>query len=53
MLKAMALLASPAQSVQDTASAVGFDSLSSFTRAFTQFCGETPSSYRRRAVPAG
>jgi AraC-like DNA-binding protein len=51
MLRAMALLASPGQSVQETASAVGFDSLSSFTRAFTQFCGETPSSYRRRAAP--
>jgi AraC-like DNA-binding protein len=48
MLRAMALLAAPGQSVQETATAVGFDSLSSFTRAFTQFCGETPSSYRRR-----
>ncbi|MEV3905755.1 helix-turn-helix transcriptional regulator [Mycobacterium sp. NPDC050551] len=53
MLRAMALLASPGQSVQETASTVGFDSLSSFTRAFTQFCGETPSSYRRRAAPTG
>ncbi|MGO4443985.1 helix-turn-helix transcriptional regulator [Mycobacterium sp. 2YAF39] len=48
MLRAMALLAGPDQSVQDTASAVGFDSLSSFTRAFSQFCGETPSAYRKR-----
>jgi len=48
MLRAMALLAAPGQSVQETASVVGFDSLSSFTRAFTQFCGETPSSYRKR-----
>lgn len=48
MLRAMALLAAPLQSVQDTATAVGFDSVSSFTRAFTQYCGETPSSYRRR-----
>lgn len=48
MLKAMALLAAPGQSVQETSSAVGFDSLSSFTRAFTQFCGETPTSYRKR-----
>ena len=38
----------PGQSVQQTASAVGFDSMGSFTRAFAQFCGETPSSYRRR-----
>jgi AraC-like DNA-binding protein len=48
MLRAMALLAAPAQSVQQTASTVGFDSMGSFTRAFVQFCGETPSSYRRR-----
>ena len=39
MLRAMALLAAPGQSVQETATAVGFESLSSFTRAFTQFCG--------------
>ncbi len=48
MLRAMALLAGAGQSVRDTATVVGFDSLSSFTRAFTEFCGETPSSYRRR-----
>ena len=52
MLRAMALLAASGQSVQDTSTAVGFESLSSFTRAFTQFCGETPSAYRRR-VPEG
>ena len=52
MLRAMALLAAPGQSVQDTATAVGFDSMSSFTRAFAQFCGETPSSYRRRISEA-
>jgi AraC-like DNA-binding protein/quercetin dioxygenase-like cupin family protein len=50
MLRAMALLASPMQSVQETSTAVGFDSLSSFSRAFTQFCGETPSSYRKRVA---
>lgn len=48
MLRAMALLAAPGQSVQQAATAVGFDSLSAFTRAFTQFCGETPSTYRKR-----
>jgi len=52
MLRAMALLASPSQSVQQTAAAVGFDSVGSFTRAFTQFCSETPSSYRRRVNKA-
>ncbi len=50
MLRAMALLASPGQTVQETSAAVGFDSLSSFTRAFTQFSGETPSTYRKRVV---
>ncbi len=49
MLRAMALLVSPSEPVQKTASTVGFDSLSAFTRAFTKFCGETPSSYRHRA----
>ncbi len=50
MLRAMALLASPGQTVQDTSTAVGFDSLSSFTRAFAQFSGETPSTYRKRVA---
>lgn len=50
MLRAMALLAAPDQSVQATSTAVGFDNLSSFTRSFTQFCGETPSAYRRRVA---
>ncbi|MBP3082968.1 AraC family transcriptional regulator [Mycolicibacterium fortuitum] len=49
MLRAMALLAGPEQSVQATATAVGFENLSSFTRCFTQFCGQTPSAYRNRA----
>jgi AraC-like DNA-binding protein/quercetin dioxygenase-like cupin family protein len=53
MLRAMALLAGPGQSVQATASAVGFDSLSSFTRAFAQFSGETPTVYRKRVVTQG
>jgi AraC-like DNA-binding protein len=48
MLRAMALLAAPGQSVRETSMTVGFDSLSAFTRAFTQFCGETPSTYRKR-----
>ncbi|MGV9862261.1 AraC family transcriptional regulator [Rhodococcus koreensis] len=49
MLRAMALLASPDQSVQETARAVGFDNASSFSRAFTEFCGQSPSSYRQRS----
>ena len=54
MLRAMAMLAAPGVSVQETSLAVGFDSLSSFTRAFAQFCGETPSAYRRRTgEPSG
>lgn len=53
MLRAMALLAAPTQSVQQAATAVGFDSVGSFTRAFSQFCGETPSSYRRRVTGTG
>jgi AraC-like DNA-binding protein len=48
MLRALALLAAAGQSVQETSTAVGFDSLSAFTRAFAQFCGETPSTYRKR-----
>jgi AraC-like DNA-binding protein len=50
MLRAMALLAAPGQTVQATSAAVGFDSLSAFTRAFTLFCGEPPSAYRRRVT---
>jgi AraC-like DNA-binding protein len=50
MLRAMALLAAPGQSVQLTAAAVGFDSLSAFTRSFTQFSGQTPSTYRQQAA---
>jgi AraC-like DNA-binding protein/quercetin dioxygenase-like cupin family protein len=52
MMRAMALLADPGQSVQATSSAVGFENLSSFTRCFSQFCGETPSAYRRRVGQA-
>jgi AraC-like DNA-binding protein len=50
MLRAMALLTEPGQSVQATATTVGFESLSAFTRCFTQFSGESPSGYRRRAA---
>jgi AraC-like DNA-binding protein len=48
LLRAMALLATPGQTVRDVATAVGFDSVSSFARAFAGYSGETPSSYRQR-----
>ncbi len=48
LLRAMALLAEPGPSVLEVATEVGFDSVSAFTRAFQQRCGETPSGYRRR-----
>ncbi|HEY9315989.1 helix-turn-helix transcriptional regulator [Williamsia sp.] len=50
MLRAMALLASPEQTVQETSRAVGFDNVSSFSRAFAEFCGHTPSAYRQRSA---
>ena len=49
MLKAMALLASPDQSVQETARVVGFQNASSFARAFTDYWGQTPSSCRQNS----
>jgi len=48
LLRALALLAQPGPTVLEVATAVGFDSVSAFTRAFAQRCGETPSAYRRR-----
>jgi AraC-like DNA-binding protein len=48
LLRAMALLAVPGRSVLDVSTAVGFESVSAFARAFAQHLGETPSSYRRR-----
>jgi AraC-like DNA-binding protein len=50
MLRAMALLADSTRSVQDTSTTIGFESLSAFSRAFSQFCGETPSAYRKRVA---
>jgi AraC-like DNA-binding protein/quercetin dioxygenase-like cupin family protein len=48
LLRAMALLALPGQSVRDVSTAVGFDNVSSFARAFSRYCGEAPSSFRHR-----
>lgn len=48
MLKAMALLAGENQNMLAVALAVGFQSVSAFSRAFLRHTGETPSAYRRR-----
>ena len=53
LLRATALLADGDGTVLDIATAVGFDSVTAFTRAFVQRCGETPSAYRRRVRGAG
>jgi len=50
VLRATALLSEPGASVLHVATAVGFDSVSAFTRAFTHRCGETPSAFRRRVA---
>jgi AraC-like DNA-binding protein len=52
LLRSMALLAEPGPTVLDVATAVGFDSVSAFTRAFTRYAGETPTAYRRRITAA-
>ena len=48
LLRAMALLAEPGPSVLHVANVVGFESLSSFNRAFRQRTGVTPSAYRKQ-----
>jgi AraC-like DNA-binding protein len=48
ILRAMAQLAESSDTVTDVSITVGFDSLSSFTRAFRRYAGETPSAYRAR-----
>lgn len=52
LLRAMALLTEPGRTVLDVATAVGFDSVSAFTRAFSRLTGETPTAYRRRVTRA-
>jgi AraC-like DNA-binding protein/quercetin dioxygenase-like cupin family protein len=52
LMRAMTLLAEPGWSVLAVSVAVGFDSTSSFARAFAHHCGETPSSYRTRVTRA-
>jgi transcriptional regulator GlxA family with amidase domain len=46
--RAMWLLRSSERSVTDICMAVGFSSLGTFSRVFTEIVGEPPSSYRRR-----
>jgi AraC-like DNA-binding protein len=48
VLRAMALLAEHGPSVLRVANLVGFDSLSSFNRAFRARTGVTPSAYRKQ-----
>jgi transcriptional regulator GlxA family with amidase domain len=50
LLRAMALLTEPGRTVLDVATAVGFDSVSAFTRAFRRLTGETPTTYRKRVT---
>jgi AraC-like DNA-binding protein len=53
LLRSVALLAEPGPSVLDVATAVGFDSPSAFTRAFTRHTGQTPTAYRRTIGATG
>jgi AraC-like DNA-binding protein len=46
---AMSLLAAPGARVTDVALACGFENVSSFTRSFSAFVGETPSAFRGNA----
>jgi AraC-like DNA-binding protein/mannose-6-phosphate isomerase-like protein (cupin superfamily) len=48
VLRAMTMLAEHDRSILDTATAVGFGSLSGFDRAFRRLTGERPADYRRR-----
>ncbi|HEX4244558.1 MAG TPA: AraC family transcriptional regulator, partial [Acidimicrobiales bacterium] len=49
-LRAMTLLAEPGPSVIEVATAVGFESVSAFSRGFARYAGENPTVYRRRVV---
>jgi AraC-like DNA-binding protein len=55
LLQSIALLSEPGPSVMDVSTAVGFESVSAFTRAFSRHTGETPAAYRNRvcAAPTG
>jgi quercetin dioxygenase-like cupin family protein len=49
-LRAMALLAEPGPTVIEVATAVGFESLSAFSRGFARYAGENPTAYRHRVL---
>ncbi|GAB2932418.1 hypothetical protein GCM10027280_20100 [Micromonospora polyrhachis] len=49
--RAMFLLRETEQSVTDICLAVGFTSLGTFSRTFRDVTGESPTGYRKRAVP--
>ena len=49
-LRAMTLLAEPGPSVIEVATAVGFESVSAFSRGFARYAGENPTAYRRRVL---
>jgi AraC-like DNA-binding protein len=48
LLQALELLSRPGSRITDVAFQIGFDSPSSFTKAFGVFAGETPRSYQDR-----
>jgi AraC-like DNA-binding protein len=48
LISAMRLLEDPARRIAQIAAAVGFESASGFSRAFSAFTGESPRSYRNR-----
>ncbi len=50
LAQASALLRDQSRSISDIALATGFDSPSSFTRAFRSWMGETPSDYRDQVL---
>lgn len=49
--RAMFLLREPQRNVTDVCFDVGFNSLGTFSRTFTDIVGVTPSTYRRRSSP--
>jgi AraC-like DNA-binding protein len=50
LLRAMALLAESPRSITAVAADVGFENVSSFSRAFARFAHETPTAYRARVT---